>query len=93
MNTFDKICAVLAFPLGIVLLILGAIGVFIGCKASFTLPPILGIVPGLVGWGVIRAVIVAWRQPRRILPHDEVTPMERIEPLRPSDNPYDAPQY
>ena len=59
-NTFDKICAVVAFPVGVVFLVLGVIGVFAGCSAHFTLPPVLGVIPGFVGWGVVRAVCIAW---------------------------------
>jgi hypothetical protein len=93
MNPFDKLCAVLAFLLGIVLLVLGVIGVFGGCSAHFTLPPILGILPAFVGWGIVRPVIVAWRTPRRG-PSPGAGPL--AEPLvdrPPTDNPYDAPRY
>lgn len=65
MNVFDKICAVLAFILGIILILLGAVGLFTGCKANFSLPPILGVIPALVGWGIIKAILVAWRSPRK----------------------------
>jgi hypothetical protein len=60
MNLFDKICAVLAFLLGIVLMILGILGTFTGCNAHFTLPPVLGALPALVGWGIIRSILLAW---------------------------------
>jgi hypothetical protein len=63
MNLFDKICSVPAFFLGILFLFLGVLGLFKGCQANFTLPPILGIIPGFVGWGIIRAVWVAWKKP------------------------------
>lgn len=63
MNLFDKLCAVLAALLGIALFLLGAIGLFTGCKANFTLPPILGVVPALVGWGILRSVWLAWHRP------------------------------
>ena len=62
-NIFDKICAVLAFGLGAVLLLLGVIGLFTGCKAHFTLPPILGALPALAGWGIVKPIIVAWKSP------------------------------
>jgi hypothetical protein len=62
-NAFDKVCAVFAFVLGCVLLGLGALGLFMGCKAYFTLPAILGGLPALVGWGIVRSVVVAWRHP------------------------------
>ena len=64
MSGFDKFCAATALLLGIALLILGVLGLFVGCKAYFTLPPILGVLPAIVGWGVIRAVMVAWNVPR-----------------------------
>ena len=64
MNLFDKICAVLAFIIGAIFLLLGAVGLFTGCRAHFTLPPILGALPILVGWGIIRPIIVAWKKPK-----------------------------
>ena len=64
MSWFDKTCAVLAFLLGVVFLILGAIGLFAGCSANFRLPPILGGLPALVGWGIVRSILVAWRAGR-----------------------------
>ena len=63
MNIFDKICAVVAFGLGAVLLLLGVIGLFTGCKAHFTLPPILGVLPAVAGWGIVKPIIVAWKSP------------------------------
>lgn len=60
MNTFDKFCAAIAFLLGIVFVILGGIGVFTGCSANFKLPPILGVLPALAGWGIMKSVRVAW---------------------------------
>ena len=64
LNVFDKICAVLAFLLGIIFVLLGGLGAFTGCRANFTLPPILGVLPLLVGWGIIKSILVAWKQPR-----------------------------
>ena len=61
MNLFDKICAVLAIVLGGIFLLLGIPGIFLGCKANFTLPPILGVLPALIGWGIIKSIIVAWK--------------------------------
>lgn len=60
MNAFDKVCAVPAFLLGIVFLLLGALGLFAGCKANFTLPPVLGVFPAFVGWGILRAIYIGW---------------------------------
>ena len=42
MNLFDKICAAFAFIFGILFLILGCLGLFMGASANFTLPPVLG---------------------------------------------------
>jgi hypothetical protein len=63
MNIFDKFCAAVAFLLGIVFLVLGVIGLFTGCKGEFTLPPLLGVIPAFVGWGIVRAVYFAWKSP------------------------------
>ncbi len=60
MNLFNKVCMVLAFVLGALLLILGALGLVFGCNAHFTLPPIMGVLPAFVGWGIIAAVRGAW---------------------------------
>jgi hypothetical protein len=60
-STFDKTWAGTAYILGIVLLILGVLGIFLGCSAHFTLPPILGVLPAFVGWGIVKSVKVAWR--------------------------------
>ena len=65
MSVFDKICAVIAFGLGIVLLILGFIGLFLGCKANFSLPPVLGVLPAFAGWGIIRSIMLAWNSGSR----------------------------
>jgi hypothetical protein len=65
MNTFDKICAALAFVLGLALMLLGVFGVFTGCKANFALPPILGGLPILVAWGILKPVVLAWRSGRK----------------------------
>ncbi len=66
MNWFDKTCAVLAFALGIVLLLLGVLGLFTGCRANFSLPPVLGVLPAFVAWGILKPVVVAWKKPRKI---------------------------
>lgn len=63
MNVFDKICAALAFALGAVFLVAGVAGAVFGCRAHFTLPPVLGVLPAFVGWGIVRAVYLAWRRP------------------------------
>ena len=70
MTLFNKFCAVLAFVLGAVLMILGVIGLFAGCSANFTLPPILGVLPALVGWGIVRPILVAWKGPSQSTPEE-----------------------
>lgn len=60
MNAFDRICAVLAFALGVALLLAGFFGLFMGVRMWFTLPPVLGLLPAFAGWGVLRAVYFAW---------------------------------
>ena len=65
LSVFDRICAGLAFLLGIVLVVLGLLGLFFGCRANFTLPPVLGGLPALVGWGILKSVRVAWRSGKR----------------------------
>lgn len=59
MNVFDRICCGIAFVLGLIMLALGALGLFTGCRAHFTLPPLLGVLPAFAGWGIVRAVIIA----------------------------------
>lgn len=63
MSSFDRICAGAAFALGVALLLLGVLGLFAGCKAHFSLPPVIGVVPAFVGWGILKAVKVAWNAP------------------------------
>ena len=60
LGAFDKFCAVLAAVLGVVLVIMGMFGLFIGVSASFSLPPILGLLPTIVGWGILRSVRIAF---------------------------------
>jgi hypothetical protein len=64
MNAFDKVCAGLAFLLGVVLLVLGVIGTFTGCRVHLSLPVVLGGLPALVGWGIVKGAYVAWTSPR-----------------------------
>ncbi len=62
MNTFDKICACISIPIGIVFMVLGVIGLFIGSNAHFTLPPILGGLPFFLGWAMSVTLIKYWNQ-------------------------------
>lgn len=63
MNAFEKVCAGMAFVLGATFLVLGIVGLFTGCSAHFKLPPILGALPALVGWGIVKSVSLSWRTP------------------------------
>src|SRR6476469_93986 len=58
LNRFDKLCASLAAVLGLIFIIMGIVGLFAGISANFSLPPILGLLPALVGWGILRCVVV-----------------------------------
>ena len=60
MNAFDKICACLAIPIGIVFLILGGVGFFAGSSAHFALPPVLGGLPFFLGWAMSITLIRFW---------------------------------
>ena len=61
MSIFEKMCAALAILLGIVFLILGVFGLFLGAKAHFTLPPILGALPFFIGYGICIPLIRYWK--------------------------------
>jgi hypothetical protein len=65
LNAFDKFCAAIGFVFGLLFLLLGALGLFMGCTAYITLPPVLGVIPAFAGWGIIRAVYVAWKMTNR----------------------------
>ena len=57
---FEKFCAVLAFALGVGFMLLGVLGLFTGCSANFRLPPVVGVIPAFVGWGIIRPIMKSW---------------------------------
>lgn len=56
LELFDQICILLAILTGTILCILGSFGIFFGSHANFSLPPIAGGLPFLVGWGILRSV-------------------------------------
>jgi hypothetical protein len=60
MNGFDKLCACLSIPIGIVFMLLGIIGLFAGSGAHFTLPPILGCLPFFLGWSMSITLMKFW---------------------------------
>lgn len=78
MNVFDRICALLAFALGIALIVSGIIGAFIGIGAWYRLPPILGILPAFAGWGIVRSVYFGWYSRSREKPKFKVP--DAVEP-------------
>ena len=61
MSTFEKICAALAICIGAIFMILGIVGLFMGAKAHFTLPPLLGALPFFVGYGICIPLVRYWR--------------------------------
>ena len=81
MNAFDKACAVFAFALGVVFLLGGSFGLFIGFRAWVALPPVVGLLPAFAGWGIVRAVYLAWRVKRP----SPTTQPEAASPIEPKD--------
>ena len=61
MNVFEKLCMVLTIPVGAVFMALGAIGLFTGSNAHFTLPPILGVAPFFLGFAMCVCLVKYWR--------------------------------
>jgi hypothetical protein len=61
MTTFDKICALFSILAGALFMILGVVGFFAGARANFRLPPILGGLPFLLGWGMCIPLVRYWR--------------------------------
>ena len=86
LNLFDKICAALGCALGVVLLILGTLGLCVGCNAHFTLPPVLGVLPALVGWGILKSAVVAFRSSRMLAAQGSAVPVLPVQP-------YDGPPH
>ncbi len=66
MTLLDRFCAFFAVMLAVVLITLGVPGLFFGCSAEFELPPFWGVIPAIVGIGIIRSVAVAWHVPRKV---------------------------
>jgi hypothetical protein len=75
MSVFDKACAVLALLFGLILLGVGAFGMILGVRLWVDLPPVLGVLPALAGWGVYRTFRIAWRA-------DRAARLERTAPAR-----------
>ena len=65
MTVFDKICAALSIAIGAIFMLMGVIGLFVGSKAHFVLPPILGGLPFLLGWGMCVPLVKYWRMSNR----------------------------
>ncbi|NNJ27665.1 hypothetical protein [Alienimonas chondri] len=61
MSTFEKVCAAFAILLGGGLMLLGAVGLFLGSSANFTLPPVLGVAPFFFGYGICIPLVRYWR--------------------------------
>ena len=73
MSVFDKICAVPTIILGVVFMLLGAVGLIVGAKAHFTLPPILGGLPFFLGWAMCVVLIKYWRLSNRLKHHNRLS--------------------
>jgi hydrogenase/urease accessory protein HupE len=61
MNIFEKICMVVTIPVGAIFMVLGVIGLFVGCNAHFTLPPILGVLPFFLGFAMFVCLVRYWK--------------------------------
>jgi hydrogenase/urease accessory protein HupE len=61
MNIFEKICMVVTIPVGAIFMVLGVIGLFTGCNAHFTLPPILGAIPFFLGFAMCVCLVRYWK--------------------------------
>ena len=66
MSIFDKLCAILAIPIGAAFMVLGVVGLFGGANASFTLPPVLGALPFFLGWAMCVTLIKFWSATNRM---------------------------
>ena len=62
MNLFDKLCASVAFALGLVLVTLGVVVYFEEIPIEFTLTPAYAIPLLLAGWGILRPILIACRR-------------------------------
>lgn len=80
MTTFDKICAAPAAILGGLFLLLGVFGLFAGASAHFSLPPVLGVIPAFIGWGILRAIYIAWQAPAAAADEPANDPLEWLDP-------------
>jgi hypothetical protein len=61
MNVFEKLCMIVTIPVGALLMGLGVLGLFAGCNAHFTLPPILGFAPFLLGFAMCVCLVRYWK--------------------------------
>ena len=64
LSPFERICAAMAFIVAIPLLILGVLGLFLGFRFWVALPPILGVIPAFVAWGIIKPIMRMWKVQR-----------------------------
>ena len=65
LSSFDRFCMFLAVLLSIPLIVLGTVGLIEGFTVRVTLPTVLGVLPALAGWGILRAVYLAVRAGKR----------------------------
>ena len=61
MNVFEKLCMILTIPVGAIFMALGIFGLFMGCNAHFTLPPLLGVLPFFLGFPMCVCLVRYWK--------------------------------
>jgi hypothetical protein len=71
MKQFDKICAVLAIPLGLSFMVLGVVGLFAGSNFNFSLPPVIGALPFFAGWAMCVTLVRCWNITTKLEEHEE----------------------
>jgi len=82
MTRFDKICAIITIPTGLVFLVLGVIGLFAGFSAHFELPPVLGFLPFFLGWTMCITTLRFWRiNNKTVVKHSAFLDPVRTPPL------------
>jgi hypothetical protein len=66
-TTTEKVCAIITIPLGVLLLIQGAIGVFFGASFHYSLPPVLGFIPAIIGGNMCISIVRYWKLSNAVL--------------------------
>lgn len=61
MRIIDKLFAVVAIPVGGLLILLGIVGAFTGFSYRIDLPPVFGALPIILGWSLCFTISRLWR--------------------------------